>query len=186
MAPSRSSVPVARAVADEFGVSLEVIIVRCISPPGDATMPIAAVTEDGTEWLDEARAPRFTAAAEYLRRELARERRAARQEAVRVRGDRDSMDPAGRSVLVVTDGIDYPASVAAVIRQLRAGGAREVTVGTPVVAPDCRDEVRALADDLYPVVEPALFVTLEQFYGARDEGSGPVVAPAAQEPVRPR
>lgn len=186
VALSRSSVPVARPVADELGIPLEVVTVRRVSPPGDATIPIAAVTEEGSDWTDEARSPRFTGADAYLQREITRARRLARQEAVRDRGDRDPMDPAGLSVLVVAEGIDYPAPVAAVIQQLRAAGAREVAVGTPIVASHCCEEVRTLADDLLALEEPAQFVTLEQFYGSRDGEPGTVAAPASPERVRPQ
>jgi predicted phosphoribosyltransferase len=181
VALSRSSVPVARPVADELGVPLEVVTVRAIFPPGDATMPVGAVTEDGSCWIDQARAPRFTNAGAYLRRETARQRRIARAAAARRRGEGDGVDPEGCSVLVVAEGIDYPARVAAVVRQLRAAGAREVTVGAPVVAPDCSDAVRALVDGLYSVVEPALSVGLEQFYGALDGEAEVVGAPARRE-----
>lgn len=185
VALSPSGVPVARSVADELGVPLELVVTRRIDPPGDASTTIGAVTDDGSVWIDEARVPRFSNADEYLERAIARERRTARQEAERVRGDRGPMDPEGRSVLIVTEGIDYPAPVAAVVRQVRAAGAAEVTVGAPVVAPDCREAIRALADDLYSVVDPAFFATVAQFYESFDAAPEAVVDRERREPVLP-
>lgn len=185
VACSRSGAPVARPVADELGVPLKVVTVRRIYPPGDAAMTIGAVTDGGSVWIDDARVPRFSNVDAYLERAVAREQRTARQDAERSRGDREPMDLDGLSVLVVTEGVDYPAPVAAAVQQVRAAGAAEVTVGTPVVAPACREEVRVLVDDLYCVVDPAVFVTLEQFYESHDETSEDAVALEHREPVLP-
>lgn len=162
---------IGRTVAGAFGVRLDALVARPVFPPGDAEVVIAAVSDGGVVWVEESLLPGFEIVDEYLEREIRREHARARVAADRHRGQQTSPPLDDLSVLLVTDGIESRAPVIAGIKQLRRAGARRVTVGAPVIAPDCEEHVTEAASEVVSVERPLHFERLEQFYRTTEEGS---------------
>jgi putative phosphoribosyl transferase len=80
------------------------------------------------------------------------------------RGDRPRPDLAGRSVLVVDDGLATGATMRAAAQAVRAAGAGRVVVAVPVGAPDsCRAAADA-ADEVVCLEQPEAFGAVGAWY----------------------
>src|SRR5690606_15115292 len=113
----RGAVPMARIIADALGGDLDVVLVRKLRPPGQPELAIGAVDESGAvserEYFD-------LASPAYVREEIR-----AQQEILRRRRElytraQPAIDPAGRLVIIVDDGIATGSSMAAAVRAVRA------------------------------------------------------------------
>jgi putative phosphoribosyl transferase len=149
----RGGVPVAEQVARALGAPLDVFLVRKLGAPFQPELGIGALAEGGVLVLDE-RAARLgidPAAVEAVRvREAAELERRVRA----FRGGRPPPPVAGRTVIVVDDGIATGVTVRAAVRALRQLGAGRVVVATPVAAPESLALIEGEADEVVVVEAP--------------------------------
>lgn len=160
----RGALPVARPVADELGVPLDVVVASKIGAPGNPELAIGAVASDGTVWRNEELISHLGVGEEYVERERQREADYAREKADRYRGDRPAPDLQGKRVIVVDDGIATGATAIACLRQVRNAGADRVIMAVPVGSPDSVESLRTEADDVIAVETPVTFSAVGQFY----------------------
>ena len=71
---------------------------------------------------------------------------------------------AGRTVILVDDGIATGATMIASLHTVKAGGAAWIVVAVPVGSPDQLDAIRPLCDRLICLEEPQAFWAIGQFY----------------------
>ena len=162
----RGGVPVAVEVAAALGASLDLVLVRKIGAPGQPELAIGAIVDGDTpQVLLNADIVEATGATEAFiaaarRREFAEiERRRARYLAGRA-----SLDPAGRTAVVVDDGLATGASVRVALHALRRRGAARLVLAVPVAPPATLQALRGDADDIVCLVEAELFFGIGAFY----------------------
>ncbi len=156
----RGGVVVAAEVARELGLPLDVVVVRKIGAPGNPEYAIGAVDEQGTI----IGAQSWAADAAYLER-AAREGRQEIERRLRAyRGDSAPVEVAGRTVVVVDDGIATGLTLLAAIESLRRRGAARIVVAAPVSSTDAAQRIAAGADELVVLETPASFYAVGQFY----------------------
>ena len=160
----RGGVPVAREVARRLQAPLDVLVVRKLGVPGWEELAMGAVASGGVlvineETVRESGIPRrvIEAAAnaqltEVRRRELA------------YRGHHDAPVVAGRTVIVVDDGIATGSTIKAAIRALRAQNPKRLVVAVPTAPPDTCAEIEPMVDELVALSRPAEFVAVGQWY----------------------
>ncbi len=161
---TRGGVPVALEVARSLGADLDVIVVRKIGAPGCPEYAIGAIAESGAVYvrrealLDVGLEDEDVAAlAEREAVELARR--------VRIyRGDRPMPDLAGRTVIVVDDGVATGATARAAARAARRRGAAHVVLAAPVIAAASEAELRSDFDDVVAVDLPEPFIAVGLWY----------------------
>jgi putative phosphoribosyl transferase len=81
-----------------------------------------------------------------------------------LRGDRSRVELAGRTAVVVDDGIATGATARAACRVARALGAARVVLTAPVGSPDAVAGLSDVADDVVCLERPAQFGAVGQFY----------------------
>jgi predicted phosphoribosyltransferase len=165
LAIPRGGLPVGRAVADALGVPLDIVVATKVGAPQNPELAIGAATADGTLWRNDALIDRLDVDPAYIDRERKREADAAREKMTTYRGDRDPPDLAGKTVLLVDDGVATGATARACCRQV-AGDAARVVLAVPVGPPDTIAELEAEAtiDAVICVETPAAFGAVGRYY----------------------
>lgn len=160
----RGGVPVAAEVARALDAPLDVIMVRKLGVPFQPEVAMGAIGEGGVHVLNQAvvrsaaiHRAEFAAVEERERAELERRTR-------RFRGDRSRVPLAGRTVVVVDDGIATGSTARAACQVVRAHGAAHVVVAVPVAPPGWTRKFDGLADELFCLSTPELFFGIGQFY----------------------
>jgi putative phosphoribosyl transferase len=160
----RGGVPVAAPVAARLGAPLDVLTVRKIGTPHHEELAIGAVASGGLRVLNDEliahlglRPPVVEERTELARREL-------EQREARLRGDRPPVPLAGRTVVVVDDGLATGATMRAAVAAVRSAGADKVVVAVPVGAPDSCAELETLADVVVCPLRPGDFSAVGQWY----------------------
>ncbi len=160
----RGGVPVAFEVARALGAPLEVLVARKLGAPGNPEYALGAIAEGGAVVLeDEAVAESGAGEAELARlveqetAELARRVRA-------YRGDRPLPPLAGRTAILVDDGIATGRTALAAVRALRRLGPRRLVLAAPVAAAETAAKLRGEVDELVCLAEPELFFAVGSWY----------------------
>ena len=113
--------PVAAEVARALGAPLDVILVRKLGVPAQPELAMGALGEEGVRVVDQSIVDARPACSdEQLAEVEARERDELERRARAYRGDRDPLPIAGRTVLIVDDGLATGATARAAIEVARA------------------------------------------------------------------
>lgn len=166
LALPHGGVPVAAEVARHLGLPLDLLLVRKIGVPGHAELAMGAVI-DGNRPIavrneDVIRFAGVTPA------DFNRAYNAALAELERRRGrylaGRAALPLAGRTAILVDDGIATGATVKAAIKGLRRRQPAAIVLATPVAPPDRVDALRPLVDEIVCLERPAFFRALSLHY----------------------
>ena len=164
LAIPRGGVVLGAKVADALGADLDVALSRKLPMPGNPEFALGAIAENGAVYLN-LDADRITPA---LQAHLEHECRRQQQEIARrrqvFRAGRSPLDVAGRSVLVVDDGIATGSTMIAALRALKRQHPREVIVAVPVAALDRLAQVREECDEVVCLIEAAELRAVAEFY----------------------
>ena len=87
----------------------------------------------------------------------------ARQERL-YRGNRLPLPVAGKTVILVDDGIATGSCILAAIAAVRGQGAARIIVAVPVAPATTCNAIRMEADEVISVVEPETFLAISQWY----------------------
>jgi putative phosphoribosyl transferase len=158
----RGGVPVAVMVADRLSLPLDVLIVRKLGVPWAPEVAFGALGSGGVRVLDQRVVTRLdpSAVRTVLRRELAELGRREQQ----YRGGRPPLDLAGRTAIVVDDGLATGASATAAIAAVRRMGGATVVLAVPVGAREAVRSLAAVADDVVCPLVPTDFGAVSRYY----------------------
>jgi len=171
LAIPRGGLPLGRAVADRLDAPLDVVAARKVGAPGNAEYAIAAVASDGSVWRNESAIADLGVGESYVTAGIEREREAAREKVERYRGDRPSLELAGKRVVLVDDGVATGSTAIACLRQLAAADPERVVLGVPVGPPDTIERLEREADEVVCLETPASFGAVGRFYRQFDQVS---------------
>lgn len=160
----RGGIPVAAAVAAVLDAPLDMFAVRKLGVPDYPELALGAVATGGVRVLNEdvlASVPDVDAhdIAEITDRELGELRR---REAA-YRGDRPPLDLAGRTAVLIDDGIATGATMRAAVRSAHAQ-AKSVIVAAPVASWQSVAQLEQEADDVIVVYVPRRFGSVGAHY----------------------
>jgi predicted phosphoribosyltransferase/pimeloyl-ACP methyl ester carboxylesterase len=176
LALPRGGVPVAARVAEALDAPLDVMVVRKVGVPHRPELAMGAVSEEGARIVEEHVTRRacvppqaYDVAEQAAAGEVARLARA-------LRGDRPPMPLAGRTVVVVDDGVATGSTARAACRAARSRGAARVVFAAPVGPAGCSEELRDAADDVVVLRTPEHFRSVGDWYRDFDQVSDVEVA----------
>lgn len=180
LALPRGGVPVALPVARALRAPLDVLVVRKIGAPWQPEFALGAIASGGIVLRDAgalADPEVFDAVLAQERHELARRERL-------FRGDRAPPALAGRSVVLVDDGLATGSTMLVAVRAARAAGATEVIAAAPVGSREAAARIAAEADVTVVPSQPDPFFAVGEWYAAfpqveDDEVRRLLAAPAA-------
>jgi predicted phosphoribosyltransferase len=156
-------VPVAAEVAERLGAPLDVVLVRKVGVPGHRELAMGAIAEDGVHVRNDDIITRAGVSAEAWATAEGRERQVLQERAQRLAGHRPDAPVAGRTAVVVDDGVATGATAVAAIEAVRARGAEHVILAAPVAPPDVREVVKN-ADEVVCVATPEDFRAVGLWY----------------------
>jgi putative phosphoribosyl transferase len=160
----RGGVPVGYEVARALGAPLDVIVVRKLGVPFQSELAMGAIGEGGVRILnDEVISMAGVDQAELAAVERA-ERAVLERRAEEFRRGRESVSLAGRTALIVDDGIATGSTARAACLVARAQGAKRIVLAVPVAARSSVQSLADVADEVVCLEMPRLFFAVGQFY----------------------
>jgi predicted phosphoribosyltransferase/pimeloyl-ACP methyl ester carboxylesterase len=132
----RGGVPVAAPVAAALGAPLDVIVVRKIGHPRERELALGAIGEGGTIVLDRPLIQRTDVEVGELRDVVAEEEVELARRVDRYRRGRRRVPLAGRTVILVDDGLATGSTARAAVEVLRRMGAGRIVLAVPVAPAD--------------------------------------------------
>jgi predicted phosphoribosyltransferase len=163
LAIPRGAVPMARRIADVLGGEVDVVLVRKLGAPSNPEFAIGAMDESGWTYIADYAAS-VGATPEYIEQEKAHQMATMRKRRAQYTPIRPPIDPAGRLVIVVDDGLATGATMISALHALRAQKPARLICAVPVAPPDTLEKVRHYADEVVCLDTPLSFHAVGQFY----------------------
>lgn len=165
LAIPRGALELGPTLAKALDGELDVILVRKLRAPFSPEFAIGAIDETG--WTYVAPYADSTGADErYLEQEKAEQLAILKQRRTQYTPARPAIDPAGRTVIVIDDGLATGATMLAALHAVRARRPATLVCAVPVAAPDSLALVQAYADELVVLEAPENFHAVGQFYAS--------------------
>ncbi|MGZ5101795.1 MAG: phosphoribosyltransferase [Usitatibacter sp.] len=163
LAIPRGAVPMGRIIADALGGDLDVALVRKLRAPGNEELAVGSVDETGWSYVAEY-ARDLGVDAEYLEREKDIQLDLMRRRRAQYTPGRESFDPAGRTCIVVDDGLATGATMIAALHSVRARAPSRLVAAVPVASRESLARIASLADEIVCLATPPDFHAVGQFY----------------------
>lgn len=160
----RGGVPVAAEVAHALRAPLEILVVRKLGAPMQPELALGAIASGGFRVVDEVLVRTLGVSAMELAAVESSERAELVRREGRYRAGRVALSLAGRTVILVDDGLATGATMRVAIQAVRAAKATRVIVAVPVAPPETMERLRAEADEVVCLQTPAHFAGVGTWY----------------------
>jgi putative phosphoribosyl transferase len=181
----RGGVPVAFEVAQALGAPLDVIVVRKLGVPFQPELGMGAIGEDGVRIINDDVVRLAGVSEQEVAQVEARERIELQRRADCFRGGRPRAALAGRTAVIVDDGIATGSTARAACQVARAQGAGRVVLATPVAPTDWTARIDGDADEMIALDTPEPFWAIGQFYADFSQTSDDEVVDCLERAARP-
>ena len=160
----RGGVPVAAEVASALNAPLDVIVVRKLGVPFQPELGMGAIGEDDVRVINDEVVRLARVTPEELVAVEGRERTELERRASRFRQGRTRIPLAGKTVVIVDDGVATGSTARAACEVARVEGAVQVVLAVPVAPIDWTSRLAGAADEFVAVHVPTDFHAVGQFY----------------------
>jgi predicted phosphoribosyltransferase len=177
----------ARTIADALEGEADVVLVHKLRAPHQPELAIGAVDERGHVVLNEVAAA-LEVSDSYLNGEVQHQLAHLRAQRDRFTPVRAPIDPSGRVVVIVDDGVATGATMSAAVHAVRAQAPARVIAAMGVASSDAVWRLRHEADEVVSVFTPPVFRAVGEFFDdfsqVTDEEAIGALAPAEPAPAR--
>ena len=162
----RGGLPVARQVADALHAPLDVLVVRKLGAPGQPELGIGAVV-DGDHpraIFNQELVEQLAVSRDYIDAEVKRQLKEVNRREASYRSGRKKIPLAGKTVIVIDDGIATGSSVRAALRGARRQKVKRLILAVPVAPAETIEALSSEADEIVCLQTPGDFYAVGQFY----------------------
>ena len=163
LAIPRGAVPMAKIIADELDGSFDVVLVRKLRAPYQPELAIGSIDESGWAYIAD-HAASTGASKDYIESEKQVQMETIRKRRNQYTPIRPPIDPAGRIVIVIDDGLATGSTMISALHGLRARNPAKLICAVPVAPPDTLKKVESMADEVICLEVPDYFMAVGQFY----------------------
>ncbi|KLO31171.1 hypothetical protein ABW16_05100 [Mycolicibacter heraklionensis] len=154
---ARGGIPVAWEVAAALHVPLDAFIVRKLGAPGHEEFAVGALASGGRVVVNDDMVRGLRITPQQLRDVAEREGRELVRREAAYRGGRPPVDVAGRTVILVDDGLATGASMFAAVQALRDAEPAHLVIAVPAAPESTCREFAGLVDDVVCATMPTPF-----------------------------
>jgi putative phosphoribosyl transferase len=160
----RGGVPVAYEVASKLNAPLDVLVVRKLGVPGYEELAMGAIASGGVQVVDHDMMRALGIPRAALEAEAAAQLKELHRREMAYRGHTGAPEVAGRTVILIDDGIATGSTLRAAVLALRQQHPKEIIIAVPVAAPDSCAALNPLVDDLVVLTMPKDFGGVSRWY----------------------
>lgn len=164
LALPRGGVPVAFEVAQGLHAELDLFLVRKLGVPGHEELAMGAVASGGVRVLNHALIEQLRITPSEIDRITVLEQHEIERRERLYREGRPALSLAGRTVIIVDDGLATGATMMAAAQALRARQPKRIIVAVPVAAPETYAELRRHVDEIVCLEMPEPFYSVGTWY----------------------
>lgn len=166
LALPRGGVPVGFEIAASLGAPLDLVLVRKIGVPWQPELALGAVVDgaDPQVLISEDLAAELAIDRSYIANETTRQLKEIERRRKIYLGERLPASPAGRTVIIVDDGIATGSTMRVAIRAVRNGGAERIVLAVPIAPQDTLRQLRAEVDEIVCLETPDPFIAVGAHY----------------------
>jgi putative phosphoribosyl transferase len=165
---ARGGVPVAAEVAAQLGATLDVAVVRKLGVPGHEELALGAITR-GRMVLNDELVADLGVGQQDIQAIVERERRELNRRESTYRMGRPPADLAGRTVILVDDGVATGASMRAAALTVRDAGAGRLVIAVPTGPTSISGMFGDAADEVVCIHTPRPFIAVGLSYRDFDQ-----------------
>ena len=163
LAIPRGAVPMAKIITDKLGGNFDVVLVRKLRAPFSPELAVGSVDENGSVFIAE-----YSALAgadnDYIEYEKKIQMDIIRKRRLQYSPIRPPIDPAGRIVIVVDDGLATGATMISALHSLRNRKPAKLICAIPVSPIETLKKISELADEVICLETPTNFQAVGQYY----------------------
>lgn len=148
LALPRGGVPVAYQVATSLGAPLDVFEVRKLGVPGHEELAMGAIGSGGAQYLREDLIESLHIPPDQITAAIQREHRELERREKVYRDSRPRPQIAGKTIILVDDGVATGATMHVAISALREQKPARIVVGLPVASIEACEDLRREADEV--------------------------------------
>jgi putative phosphoribosyl transferase len=160
----RGGVPVAFEVAKALRAPLDVLVVRKLGVPFQPELAFGAIGEGGVRVINESVVREADLSEDDMAAVERQERAELQRRLERFRGGHEQIPLAGRTAVIIDDGVATGATAKAACQVARAQGASRVVLAVPIGPTDVAENFAEYADEVVCLETPALFFGVGQGY----------------------
>jgi len=159
LAVPRGGVPVAYAVARELGLPLDLVLTKKIGHPVNREYAIGAVSLTDSFVIPYRGISQF-----YIDQEIKTIRQRLKEMYRKFMGDQEPASLAGKTVVVIDDGVATGNTLLGTINMLRKNNPSKIVIAVPVASESAAKKLSQAADELVVVLIPEEFHGVGAFY----------------------